>query len=327
MSGLSFGVHKAECFGLLGLNGAGKTSTFKMLTGDTKITQGDAFVCGHSVRRELPLVRRQLGYCPQFDALDPLLTAREHLEFYSRLRGVPGLLLPSAVDEGLSRLGLLAYADRCAGTFSGGNKRKLSTAIALVGNPPLVFLDEPTSGMDPGARRFLWQCILQSVREGRSVVLTSHSMEECQALCSRLTVMVNGRLACLGSAQHLKSKFGSGYTLVVRCPVEQTAAMESHMAQHLPEAVLSESHHTRLRFQLPSQSSKLSAALGALEAARASQLLYDYSVSQTTLEEVFLRFAEQQCDPSNEDFLSCACFKSFWPRRRFKTVSDNTLQV
>ncbi|XP_065332368.1 ATP-binding cassette sub-family A member 7-like isoform X3 [Cloeon dipterum] len=311
---LCFGVKPAECFGLLGLNGAGKTSTFKMLTGDTKPSFGDAFVCGHSIKSEIRLVRRKLGYCPQFDALDPLLTAREHLELYSKLRGVPSHLLPHAVDEGLSRLGLTQYADKCAGTYSGGNKRKLSTAIALVGNPPLVFLDEPTSGMDPAARRFLWRCILRAVREGRSVVLTSHSMEECQALCSRLTVMVNGKLSCLGSAQHLKSKFGNGYTLVVRCPVDSVEAMETHMKQQLPEAVLSESHHTRLVFQLPSGAHKLSTALGALEVARTKNLLYDYSLSQTTLEEVFLRFANKQNDliesgDEKTSSLDCSCFK------------------
>ncbi|XP_059473610.1 ATP-binding cassette sub-family A member 7-like isoform X2 [Neocloeon triangulifer] len=309
---LCFGVKRAECFGLLGLNGAGKTSTFKMLTGDTKPSLGDAFVCGHSIQTEIRLVRRKLGYCPQFDALDPLLTAREHLELYCKLRGVPSQQLPQAVDEGLSRLGLIQYADKCAGTYSGGNKRKLSTAIALVGNPPLVFLDEPTSGMDPAARRFLWRCILRAVREGRSVVLTSHSMEECQALCSRLTVMVNGKLSCLGSAQHLKSKFGNGYTLVVRCPVGSTGAMEQHMKQMLPEAVLSESHHTRLVFQLPTGSHKLSSALGALEVARTNNFLYDYSLSQTTLEEVFLRFANKQNDlveSSDKAVIDCSCFK------------------
>ena len=108
------------------------------------------------------------------------------------------------------------WLSRCAGTYSGGNKRKLSTAIALVGNPSIVFLDEPTSGMDPGARRFLWNTVLQMVRGGQAVVLTSHSMEECEALCTRLGIMVNGQFKCLGSIQHLKNRFGSGYSLTIR---------------------------------------------------------------------------------------------------------------
>merc|ERR1719461_696185 len=152
---LTFGVQKAECFGLLGVNGAGKTTTFKMLTGDTDVTAGEAFINGFSILTEMNQCRQSLGYCPQFAALDPLLTGREHLRLYARLRGLDETSVTRATNWGLKKLGLAAYADRCAGTYSGGNKRKLSTAIALIGNPSIVFLDEPTSGMDPGARRFL----------------------------------------------------------------------------------------------------------------------------------------------------------------------------
>ena len=109
----------------------------------------------------------------------------------------------------LTRLNLSAYADRMSCTYSGGNKRKLSTAIALVGNPSMVFLDEPTAGMDVGARRFLWNCISEIVRRGKSVILTSHSMEECEALCSRLVIMVNGKFVCHGSTQHLKNRYST----------------------------------------------------------------------------------------------------------------------
>ncbi|CAH3155542.1 unnamed protein product, partial [Porites evermanni] len=104
----------------------------------------------------------------------------------------------------------------CLVFFSGGNRRKLSTAIALVGNPPIIFLDEPTTGMDPVARRFLWDTLTGVLKDGRSIVLTSHSMEECEALCTRLAIMVNGHFKCLGSTQHLKSRFGRGYTLMVK---------------------------------------------------------------------------------------------------------------
>ncbi|MED6268573.1 ATP-binding cassette sub- A member 1, partial [Characodon lateralis] len=109
-------------------------------------------------------------------------------------------------EWGIQKLGLVKYANKSAGTYSGGNKRKLSTAISLIGCPPVVFLDEPTTGMDPKARRFLWDCILSVIKEGRSVILTSHSMEECEALCTRMAIMVNGRFKCLGSIQHLKNR-------------------------------------------------------------------------------------------------------------------------
>ena len=138
--GLTFGVRKEECFGLLGVNGAGKTTTFKMLTGDTEPSGGTAYVNGYSILTHLDQARRNLGYCPQFDALNPLLTGREHLRLYARLRGLSEASVNKYTEWCLKRLGLAPYADRAAGTYSGGNKRKLSTAIALIGRPSMVFL-------------------------------------------------------------------------------------------------------------------------------------------------------------------------------------------
>ncbi|XP_017718870.1 PREDICTED: ATP-binding cassette sub-family A member 2-like, partial [Rhinopithecus bieti] len=171
---LCLGVRPGECFGLLGVNGAGKTSTFKMLTGDESTTGGEAFVNGHSVLKELLQVQQSLGYCPQCDALFDELTAQEHLQLYTRLRGISWKDEARVVKWALEKLELTKYADKPAGTYSGGNKRKLSTAIALIGYPAFIFLDEPTTGMDPKARRFLWNLILDLIKTGRSVVLTSH---------------------------------------------------------------------------------------------------------------------------------------------------------
>ncbi|OWK05225.1 ABCA4 [Cervus elaphus hippelaphus] len=174
---LCVGVRPGECFGLLGVNGAGKTTTFKMLTGDTAVTSGDATVAGKSILTNISEVHQSMGYCPQFDAIDDLLTGREHLYLYARLRGVPAEEIERVTNWSIQSLGLSLYADCLAGTYSGGNKRKLSTAIALIGCPPLVLLDEPTTGMDPQARRMLWNTIMGIIREGRAVVLTSHRQE------------------------------------------------------------------------------------------------------------------------------------------------------
>jgi len=293
---LTFGVQKAECFGLLGVNGAGKTTTFKMLTGDTEVTMGEAFVNGFSILSEMDQCRQSLGYCPQFDALDPLLTGREHLRLYARLRGLDEASAKKATEWGLKKLGLVAYSDRCAGTYSGGNKRKLSTAIALIGNPSIVFLDEPTSGMDPGARRFLWNSILEMIKGGQSVVLTSHSMEECEALCSRLGIMVNGQFKCLGSIQHLKNRFGSGYTLTIRCDEGKTIQVIETIKKLLPQAELKEEHHTQLQYQLPTSETKLPVVFRHMEDIRSLGVVEDYSLTQTTLDEVFVRFASEQTE-------------------------------
>ncbi|XP_062040847.1 phospholipid-transporting ATPase ABCA7-like [Lepus europaeus] len=236
-----------------------------------------------------------MGYCPQSDAIFELLTGREHLELFARLRGVPEAQVAQAAQVGLARLGLPAYADRPAGVYSGGNKRKLATAVALVGDPAVVFLDEPTTGMDPHARRFLWDSLLAVVRRGRSVVLTSHSMEECEALCTRLAILVNGRFRCLGSAQHLKGRFGAGHTLTLRVPAERHEQAAAFVEAAFPGAQLREAHGGRLRFQLPpGERCALARVFGELAARGAQCGVEDFSVSQTTLDEVFLRFSQDQ---------------------------------
>merc|ERR1711935_462622 len=156
-----------------------------------------------------------MGYCPQFDALFPKLTAREHLHMYAQIKGIDADAEDAVVDQLLDTMNLLSHCDRQAGGYSGGNKRKLSVAIALLGGPTIVFLDEPSTGMDPEARRFMWK-VIASTMTGRSVILTTHSMEEAEALSNRIGIMVGGRLRCIGTNQHLKDKFGQGYSLDIR---------------------------------------------------------------------------------------------------------------
>uniref|UniRef100_A0A6I8P991 ATP binding cassette subfamily A member 2 n=1 Tax=Ornithorhynchus anatinus TaxID=9258 RepID=A0A6I8P991_ORNAN len=287
---LCVGVRPGECFGLLGVNGAGKTSTFKMLTGDESTTGGEAFINGHSVLKELLQVQQSVGYCPQFDALFDELTAREHLQLYTRLRGIPWKDEERVVKWALEKLELRQYADKPAGTYSGGNKRKLSTAIALIGYPAFIFLDEPTTGMDPKARRFLWNLILDIIKTGRSVVLTSHSMEECEALCTRLAIMVNGRLKCLGSIQHLKNRFGDGYMITVRTKSSLSVKeVVRFVNRNFPEAVLKERHHTKVQYQLKSEHISLAQVFSKMEQVVGVLGIEDYSVSQTTLDNVSAR--------------------------------------
>uniref|UniRef100_A0A3Q3L2S5 P-type phospholipid transporter n=1 Tax=Mastacembelus armatus TaxID=205130 RepID=A0A3Q3L2S5_9TELE len=287
---LCLGIPRGDCFGLLGVNGAGKTSTFRMLTGDTAVTYGEAFLNHYSVLTKMERVHQLMGYCPQFDALSDLLTGREHLELYARLRGVQEGSVAKVAQWGVKKLGLTQYAEREAGGYSGGNKRKLSTAISLIGAAPVIFLDEPTTGMDPKAKRFLWNCILSVTKEGRAVVLTSHSMEECEALCTRMAIMVNGRFQCLGSVQHLKNRFGDGYTIILRladtksnpdsCPVS------TYMKDSFPSIELKERHQNVLQYQLPSRSCCLARVFDVLANNYEELGIIDFSVSQTTLDQV-----------------------------------------
>ncbi|CAK4964438.1 unnamed protein product [Aphanomyces euteiches] len=215
---LSLALPKGECFGYLGINGAGKTTTMKIMTGDVLPTSGAATLGGFDIMTQQLDVRRLIGYCPQFDALIDLLTMREHLELFAAIKGVPIDLIGATVMEKMDQMNLNDFENKLAGTLSGGNKRKLSVAIALIGSPPIIFLDEPSTGMDPVSRRFMWDVIADiSTRSKEStILLTTHSMEECEALCTRVGIMVGGRLRCLGSIQHLKNRFGDGLMMHVR---------------------------------------------------------------------------------------------------------------
>ncbi|XP_055488379.1 phospholipid-transporting ATPase ABCA1-like [Leucoraja erinacea] len=319
---LCVGIPPGECFGLLGVNGAGKSTTFKMLTGDSYVTGGEAFLKGSSILSNMQDVHQNMGYCPQFDAINELLTGREHLELYALLRGIPEKEICKIAEWGIRKLGIIQYADKRAGTYSGGNRRKLSTAMALIGGPPVLFLDEPTTGMDPKARRFLWNIILHIIKGGRSVVLTSHSMEECEALCTRMAIMVNGKFRCLGSVQHLKNRFGDGYTIIVRIagPNPDLGPMVQFFKRAFPGSILKERHHSMLQYQLPSYQSSLSRIFSILSNNKEKLHIEDYSVSQTTLDQVFVNFAKDQSDDDllkdmsihrNETVLNVALLNTF----------------
>uniref|UniRef100_F6Y251 P-type phospholipid transporter n=2 Tax=Monodelphis domestica TaxID=13616 RepID=F6Y251_MONDO len=297
---LCIGVRPGECFGLLGVNGAGKTTTFKMLTGDISVTSGDAIVAGNSILTQISEVHQHMGYCPQFDAIDDLLTGREHLYLYARLRGVPTEDIKRVANWCIQSLGLSVYADHLVGTYSGGNKRKLSTAIALIGCPPLVLLDEPTTGMDPQSRRLLWNAIVGIIRDGRAVVLTSHSMEECEALCTRLAIMVRGTFQCLGTIQHLKYKFGDGYIVTMKIKPPKVGLLpdlnpaEQFLQANFPGSVQRERHYNMLQYRI--SSSSLARIFQLLISNKDSLYIEEYSVTQTTLDQVFVNFAKQQTE-------------------------------
>ncbi|MBZ3879692.1 ATP-binding cassette sub-family A member 3, partial [Sciurus carolinensis] len=292
---VSFTVQAKECFGLLGINGAGKTSVFKMLTGQKSITSGNAFVRGLSISSDLGKVRQWIGYCPQFDALLSFMTGRETLVMYARIRGIPERHIRSCVEQILEDLVMFMYADKLVKTYSGGNKRKLSTAIALIGDPAVIFLDEPSTGMDPVARRLLWDTVARARESGKAIVITSPGMEECEALCTRLAIMVQGQFKCLGSPQHLKSKFGSGYSLRVKVRSEgQQEALKEFKAfvdLTFPGSVLEDEHQGMVHYHLPGGDLSWGKVFGILEQAKKKYSLEDYSVNQVSLEDIFLNFA------------------------------------
>ncbi|XP_074002317.1 ATP-binding cassette sub-family A member 13 [Numenius arquata] len=297
---ISLGIPRGECFGLLGTNGAGKSTTFKMLTGDIIPSAGRA-VIRTPTGSEMDILSASsegilIGYCPQQDALDELLTGWEHLHYYCTLRGIPKQDIHKVAEDLVNRLHLNAHADKLVRTYSAGTKRKLSTAVALVGKPQILLLDEPSSGMDPCSKRYLWKTILKEVQDGCAAVLTSHSMEECEALCTRLAIMVNGSFKCLGSPQHIKNRFGNGYSVKVWLSKEISyrRMILDRLQLHFPGTQFKGQHLNLLEYHVPRSQGCLAELFRVLENHKAFLQIKHYSISQTTLEQVFINFATQQ---------------------------------
>uniref|UniRef100_A0A803M188 ABC transporter domain-containing protein n=1 Tax=Chenopodium quinoa TaxID=63459 RepID=A0A803M188_CHEQI len=229
IKGLYVNLPTDQLFCLLGSNGAGKTTTINCLTGITSVTAGDALIYGNSIRNSAGMsnIRKIIGLCPQFDVLWNELTGEEHLQLLARIKGLLPASIKEAVKKSLEEVRLTNSAKVRTGSYSGGMRRRLSVASALLGDPKLVILDEPTTGMDPISRRHVWD-IIENAKRGRVVILTTHSMEEADILGDRIGIMAKGRLRCIGSSIRLKSQFGSGFVANLSFVNGNSAANSSH---------------------------------------------------------------------------------------------------
>ncbi|XP_078610116.1 cholesterol transporter ABCA5-like isoform X1 [Branchiostoma floridae x Branchiostoma japonicum] len=305
---VSLAVQQGEVFGLLGPNGAGKTTTMDVITSELAPTKGRIVVGGYDVQSSLSAAFQAMGYCPQLDPLFPLTTLREHLELYGTIQGLNDEDLQSVVNYFIEAMEIEEHQEKKTPKLSGGTKRKVSFLISLLGNPKIVLMDEPSTGMDPGAKRFLWNTISSAFNDSsRGAILTTHSMEEADALCSRVGIMVNGQLRCLGSTQHLKTKYGSGYMLDVKVKEDGDAnVLEARLDQldvfvHelFPSAAEAELIGNRVTYNIPKENvNSLAAVFTALEEGKSNAGIEEYTFSQSTLEQVFLRFARHQDDSS-----------------------------
>ncbi|KAH9493243.1 ATP-binding cassette sub- A member 3 [Bulinus truncatus] len=271
-----------------------QSTTFKMLTGDERISSGNAYMDGLNVKTRMKKIQTMMGYCPQQDALHDTLTGRETLYLYARLRGVPESSLETVVQAVIDFVTLSPHDNKITQYYSGGNKRKLSVGISIIGNPEFIMLDEPTAGMDPIARRKLWDVLRLIRTSGRTLVLTSHSMEECEALCTRIAIMVHGYVLCLGSSQHLKSKYGKGYTVILHAAkgadgrVAPLSEAEKYVLETLGDSKIFAKQEAYTDIQIP-ENIPLSFIFEVLEKARGQFKFRFYTVQQTSLEQVFLR--------------------------------------
>ena len=209
VAGVSFEVYEGEVFGLLGPNGAGKTTLVRMLSGVLSPSRGDAMVDGASVVRQPELVKERIGYATQEASVYPFLTVRENLEFRAAMY-LQGAAVGRAVEDALARFGLEEVAGRRAGVLSGGWRQRLSIAQAVVHRPRVAFLDEPTTGLDPLARRTVWDLVYAEAERGMSAVVTTHYMDEAER-CHRVGLVHRGRLVAVGEPRALKEQIGRKY--------------------------------------------------------------------------------------------------------------------
>ncbi|XP_010256707.1 PREDICTED: ABC transporter A family member 2-like isoform X2 [Nelumbo nucifera] len=312
LRGLWVNFPKDQLFCLLGPNGAGKTTVINCLTGITPVTGGDALIYGYSIRSSIGMssIRRIIGVCPQFDILWDALTGQEHLHLFASIKGLPPASIKSVTKKSLEEVKLTEAAKMRAGSYSGGMKRRLSVAIALIGDPKLVILDEPTTGMDPITRRHVWD-IIEDAKKGRAIVLTTHSMEEADILSDRIAIMAKGKLRCIGTSIRLKSKFGTGFIANVSFlgstpgqtpnvngdafattePYRQ--AVKQFFKNHL-DVMPKEENKAFLTCVIPHEKEGLLTKFFAELQDREREFgISDIQLGLTTLEEVFLNIAKQ----------------------------------
>ncbi|KAJ3070542.1 hypothetical protein HDU98_006470 [Podochytrium sp. JEL0797] len=290
---VTFSEEAGVIFGLLGPNGAGKSTLMHILTGLYGSSGGDAWLDGFNIKTEMGSVYNSVGVCPQFDILWDHLTVEEHLYFYTRLKGTAVDCEKDTVDQSLKQVSLEALRTRLSKHLSGGEKRRLSIAIALVGDPAVVFLDEPTTGLDPEVRRLIWN-IIQTARKDKTIILTTHSMEEAEALCQRIGIMAKGSLRCIGPPLKLKELYGKGFKISFYSLAEDTERACAFVESILPAGWKKvDAFVTNTAYEFPGSSHAISGLFEQMEMFKGEHGILEWGVSQTTLEDVFLKMISE----------------------------------
>ncbi|GAM24437.1 hypothetical protein SAMD00019534_076120 [Acytostelium subglobosum LB1] len=285
---LALGVDQGICFGFLGPNGAGKSTTISCVSGLFPPTSGTAKVFGMDIRNEIDNVHMIMGVCPQDNVLWDDLTGEEHLLFYGRIKNMKGKQLSNAVYEGLKQVNLHEETSKKSGEYSGGMRRRLSVACSLMGNPKIVLLDEPSTGLDPASRKQLWD-IINNYKRKCAMLLTTHAMEEADALCDRLGLFVGGELKCIGSSSELKSRFGKGYKVMMTVELGHETEAQKFLFEQIPQANLLNALAGTFNYEVPSNSVELSVLFAAFEQNKERLHITDWGISNSTLEEVFIK--------------------------------------
>ncbi|XP_050618332.1 LOW QUALITY PROTEIN: cholesterol transporter ABCA5 [Macaca thibetana thibetana] len=316
---ISFCVKKGEILGLLGPNGAGKSTIINILVGDTEPTSGQVFLGDYSSEtNEDDDSLKCMGYCPQINPLWPDTTLQEHFEIYGAVKGMSANDMKEVISRITNALDLKEHLQKTVKKLPAGIKRKLCFALSMLGNPQITLLDEPSTGMDPKAKQHMWRAIRTAFKnKKRAAILTTHYMEEAEAVCDRVAIMVSGQLRCIGTVQHLKSKFGKGYFLEIKLKdwIEnlEVDRLQREIQYIFPNASRQESFSSILAYKIPKEDvQSLSQSFFKLEEAKHAFAIEEYSFSQATLEQVFVELTKEQEEEDN----SCGTLNStlWWER-------------
>ncbi|XP_036692833.1 ATP-binding cassette sub-family A member 5 isoform X2 [Balaenoptera musculus] len=303
---VSFCVKKGEILGLLGPNGAGKSTIINILVGDIEPTSGQVFLGDYSSdpAGDDDSVKC-MGYCPQINPLWPEITLQEHFEIYGAVKGMSASDMNEVIIRITNALDLKEHLQKTVKKLPAGIKRKLCFALSMLGNPPVTLLDEPSTGMDPKAKQHMWSAIRAAFNnKTRAAILATHCMEEVEAVCDRVAILVSGRLRCIGTVQHLKSKFGKGYFLEIKLKewIEnlEVDRLQREIQHIFPNASRQESFSSILAYKIPKEDvQSLSQSFSKLEEAKHTFAIEEYSFSQATLEQVFVELTKEQEEEDN----------------------------
>jgi ABC-2 type transport system ATP-binding protein len=290
LDGLDLTVERGGVYGLLGPNGAGKTTLIRVLATLLEPDRGRVHVAGIDVSRHPAAVRARIGLAGQYAAVDDHLTGRENVEMVGRLYGLPRRQAHRQAGEVLERIGLTQAADRPVRTYSGGMRRRLDLAASLVGRPQVLFLDEPTAGLDPASRRELWALVRDLVEGGTTVLLTTQYLEEADQLADRVAVIHNGRVVSDGTGDQLKEQVG-GAVLELTVPEADRDQTLRALRTLRAEGSVNDRHHGRIVVPAPHGSATLAEALRRLHAAGVTP--EDVALHKPTLDDVFLALTGQ----------------------------------
>jgi ABC-type multidrug transport system ATPase subunit len=249
-------------------------------------TNGDAYIDGEKIGNQK--IQLELGYCPQHPILFDELSVESNLLFYSRIKGIPKKYEKQKVREMLRRVKLLSLgSNSIVSSLSGGMRQRLSIAVALIGDPTVMLLDEPTSDLDPISKRAIWE-IISELKEDKSIILTTHSLEEAEVLCDRIGIISKGELQCLGTSIHLKNKFTKGITLVVNFEDGDDEIIKDYIFNLLPKSEMIKSMQGSITFKFMKDDMKLSKLFETIKNEKKINKIQTWSISNSTLEDVYL---------------------------------------